>query len=160
MKNFKKISGGFMMVEVIVAISIIVVSVLAAMSVTQKSIFVSRQALHVKEASFLLEEGAESVRIIRDNSWNNIFALNVGTDYYLIFLGQTWTLSSTPSSVGIFTRKVNILNVNRNVSTDDIANLGTYDPGTKLTTITVSWVDGGETLSKTLSFYIMDIFSE
>ncbi|PIP69037.1 hypothetical protein CO033_00990 [Candidatus Nomurabacteria bacterium CG_4_9_14_0_2_um_filter_32_10] len=160
MKNFKKISGGFMMVEVIVAISIIVVSVLAAMSVTQKSIFVSRQALHVKEASFLLEEGAESVRIIRDNSWNNISALNVGTDYYLIFLGQTWTLSSTPSSVGIFTRKVNILNVNRNVSTDDIANLGTYDPGTKLTTITVSWVDGGETLSKTLSFYIMDIFSE
>ena len=160
MKNFKKISGGFMIVEVIVAISIIVVSVLAAMSVTQKSIFVSRQALHVKEASFLLEEGAESVRIIRDNSWNNIFALNVGTDYYLIFLGQTWTLSSTPSSVGIFTRKVNILNVNRNVSTDDIANLGTYDPGTKLTTITVSWVDGGETLSKTLSFYIMDIFSE
>jgi len=148
------------MVEVIVAISIIVVSVLAAMSVTQKSIFVSRQALHVKEASFLLEEGAESVRIIRDNSWNNISALNVGTDYYLIFLGQTWTLSSTPSSVGIFTRKVNILNVNRNVSTDDIANLGTYDPGTKLTTITVSWVDGGETLSKTLSFYIMDIFSE
>ena len=86
MKNFKKISGGFMMVEVIVAISIIVVSVLAAMSVTQKSIFVSRQALHVKEASFLLEEGAESVRIIRDNSWNNISALNVGTDYYLIFL--------------------------------------------------------------------------
>jgi len=160
MKNFKKISGGFMIVEVIVAISIIVVSVLAAMSVTQKSIFVSRQALHVKEASFLLEEGAESVRIIRDNSWNNISALNVGTDYYLIFLGQTWTLSSTPSSVGIFTRKVNILNVNRNVSTDDIANLGTYDPGTKLTTITVSWVDGGETLSKTLSFYIMDIFSE
>jgi len=160
MKNFKKISGGFMMVEVIVAISIIVVSVLAAMSVTQKSIFVSRQALHVKEASFLLEEGAESVRIIRDNSWNNISALNVGTDYYIIFLGQTWTLSSTPSSVGIFTRKVNILNVNRNVSTDDIANLGTYDPGTKLTTITVSWVDGGETLSKTLSFYIMDIFSE
>ncbi|HAS81079.1 MAG: hypothetical protein UR25_C0005G0006 [Candidatus Nomurabacteria bacterium GW2011_GWE1_32_28] len=160
MKNFKKISGGFMMVEVIVAISIIVVSVLAAMSVTQKSIFVSRQALHVKEASFLLEEGAESMRIIRDNSWNNISTLNIGTDYYFTFSGGTWTLSNIPSTTGIFVRKVNISNVNRNVSTDDIESLGIDDPGTKLITITVSWIDGGETLSKTLSFYIMDIFSE
>jgi Tfp pilus assembly protein PilV len=151
---------GFMMVEVIVVISIIVVSILAAMSVTEKSIYVSRQALHREQASFLLEEGAESVRIIRDNAWSNISSLNVGTDYYLTFSAGAWSLSTTPSTIGIFTRKVNISNVNRNTSTDDIASSGADDPGTKLITIIVSSTDGGDTLSKTLSFYLMDIFSQ
>jgi len=147
------------MVEVIVVISIIVVSVLAAMSVTEKSIYVSRQALRIEQASFLLEEGAESVRIIRDNAWSNISLLNAGTDYYLTFSAGTWSLSTTPSTIGIFTRKINVSNVNRNTSTDDIASSGADDPETKLITIAVSWTDGGDTINKTLSFYIMDIFS-
>lgn len=145
------------MVEVLIAISIIVVSVLAAMSVTQKSISVSRQALHTSEASFLLEEGAEVVRIVRDNSWANISSLTNATDYYPVFSGS-WTLSSTPSTVGIFTRTVNVASVNRDAS-DDIASSGTDDPSTKLITITVSWNEGENVVSKTLSFYIMDIFS-
>jgi len=155
-KNFKK---GFMMVEVIIAISIIVVSILAAMSVTQKSIYVARQSLHVSQATFLLEEGAEAVRIVRDNAWSNISSLTIGTDYYPTFSGGTWILSTTPSTIGIFTRKINMANVNRNVTTGDIASSGVNDSGTKLITITVSWTEGGVAMSKTLSFYIMDIFS-
>lgn len=147
-----------MTIEAMVAISIIVVAVLAAMSVTQKAIYVSRQSLHVSQASFLLEEGAETVRILRDNSWSNISGLTVGTNYYSTFSGS-WTLSTTPLAVGIFTRKINIANVNRNATTGDIASTGTSDVGTKLVTITVSWTEGGTALSKTLSFYIMDIFS-
>jgi len=159
-QNFKnKISGGFMMVEMVVAISIIVVSILAAMSVAQKTIYASHQALHVSEASYLLEEGAEATRILRDNSWNNISGLTVGTNYYLVFSGGTWTLSSTPSTVGIFTRKVNIANVNRDATTADISSSGVNDVGTKLVTVTVTWNEGGVGLSKTLSFYLMNIFS-
>jgi len=154
----KKISDGFMMVEVIIAISIIIVSVLVAMSVTQKSVSVARQALHTSEATFLLEEGAEAVRIIRDNSWSDISNLSPGTTYYPIFSG-TWALSASPTTVGIFTRTMSITSVNRDNSTQDIAISGTNDAGTKLITITVSWNEGGEVLSKTLSFYIMDIFS-
>ena len=149
---------GFMMVEIIVVISIIIVSILAAMSVTQKSIYVSRQALHTAQATFLLEEGAEAVRIYRDNAWSNISALNTATTYYPVF-GTSWTLSSTPSTIGIFTRTVNIASVNRNSSTKDITTSGTNDPGTKLITVTVSWTEGGVTLNRTLSFYTMDIFS-
>lgn len=147
------------MVEILVAISIIIVSVLAAMSVTQKSIFVSRQSLHVSEASFLLEEGAEAVRINRDNAWSNISSLNVGTNYYPTFSGGTWILSITSSTVGIFTRTVTVANVNRDATTADIASSGVNDTGTKLITVTVSWMEGGDSLNKTLSFYIMDIFS-
>ncbi|MFA5936945.1 MAG: hypothetical protein WC822_03645 [Candidatus Paceibacterota bacterium] len=154
----KKISGGFMMVEIIVAISIIIVSVLVAMSVTQKSVSVTRQSLHTSQATFLLEEGAEAVRIIRDNSWSDISNLSNAITYYPTFSG-TWTLSTSPSTIGIFTRTVNIANVNRDASTQDIAVSGTNDAGTKLITISVSWNEGGEVLNKTLSFYIMDIFS-
>ncbi|MEK7088992.1 MAG: hypothetical protein AAB913_02590 [Patescibacteria group bacterium] len=157
MKKILK-TGGFMIIEVVIVASIIIVSILTAMSVTQKAIYVSRQALHTSQAAFLLEEGAETVRIIRDNAWSNISALNVGTDYYSVFSGS-WTLSATPSTVGIFTRTINIANVNRDASTEDITSSGVNDTGTKLITITVSWTEGGIVVNKTLSFYIMNIFS-
>lgn len=155
----KNLTSGFLLVEVIIAISIIIVSVLTSMSVTQKSIFVSRQSLHISQATSLLEEGAEVMRIVRDGSWNNITSLSNGTNYYPVFMTGSWTLSNTPSNIGIFTRKINIASVNRDATTADIAVSGIDDPGTKLVTVTVTWIEGAETLSKTLSFYIMDIFS-
>ena len=150
---------GFMLVEILVAISIISVSILAATAVSQKSVYVSRQAFHSAQAAFLLEEGAEATRVFRDNAWSNISVLTVGTNYYPTFSGGTWTLSSTPNTVGIFTRTVVIANVNRDDTTKDISVSGTNDSQTKLVTVTVSWNEGGVTITKTLPFYIMDIFS-
>ncbi len=150
-------TAGFAMFEILVTSSVIVFFVLAAMSVTVKSIQVSRQALRTSEASFLLEEGAEVMRILRDNGWSNIAGLTAGAYYYPTFSGS-WVLSTVPSSVGIFTRTVRISSVNRDANSD-IAVSGTADPGTKLVTVTVSWNEDGQVASKTLSFYIADIFS-
>jgi Tfp pilus assembly protein PilV len=158
MKKIIKKSG-FMAVEILVAISIVTVSILAAMTVTQKSIYVSRESLHITQASFLLEEGAEAVRILRDNAWTNISSLSVGTNYYPSFSGGAWILPTTLSTVGIFTRKVTIASVNRDNTTKDITSVGTDDPGTKLITVTVSWAESGTTITKTLQFYILNIFS-
>ena len=160
MKNFCKTSG-FMIVEVLIAASIITVSVIASAAVAQKSIYVGRQAFHVTEAAFLLEEGAEAVRILRDNAWTNISGLASGTTYYLKFSGGTWTTTTLESdgTIGIFSRKVVITNVNRDATTQDIATIGSDDPGTKLVTVTVSWNEGGTMITKTLPFYIIDIFS-
>ncbi|OGI66465.1 hypothetical protein A3H53_04630 [Candidatus Nomurabacteria bacterium RIFCSPLOWO2_02_FULL_40_10] len=133
---------GFMMVEVLVATSIITVSILATMTVAQKSIYVSRQALHATQAAFLLEEGAENTRIARDNAWSNVTALN------------------SSEQVGIFTRTVVASNVNRDdTSKDIVTSEGTIDDGTKLITVTVSWPEGGIAVTKTLRFYISNIFS-
>lgn len=149
-----------MMIEVLIAASIITASILAAMAVAQKSLYVSRQALHAAQAAFLLEEGAESVRIVRDNAWSGISTLSVGTSYYPTFSGGTWTLSQNANSIGSFTRTVSVVGVNRDDTTKDIvASGGTIDAGTKLITVTVSWPEGGATVSKTLKFYISDIFS-
>jgi Tfp pilus assembly protein PilV len=157
-KSLQKQNNGFMVVEVLIASVIISVFVLAAMGVSQKSISVSRQALHSVQAANLLEEGAEAVRIYRDDAWANISSLIVSTDYYPTFTGGTWVLSAVPNTVGIFTRTASIEAVNRDDITDDIAPAGTDDPGTKLVTVTVSWAEGGVTVTKNLQFYISDIF--
>ncbi len=149
------------MVEILVAASIIAVAVLAVMGVAQKSISISRQSLHNTQAGFLMEEGAEAVRTLRDAAWTNISSLTPGTNYYPVYTSasNTWSLSTTPNTVGIFTRKVTMASVNRDNSTSDISAGGSNDPGTKLMTVTVSWLEGGTTLTKTLTFYITDLFS-
>ena len=152
-------NSGFMVVEILVAASIITISILAATAVAQKSIYVSRQAFHATQAAFFLEEGAETVRILRDNAWTNISSLSAGTNYYPTFSGGIWTLSTTPNAVDIFTRTVSITNVNRDNTTKDISVTGTDDPGTKLVTVTASWTEGGVVITKTLQFYIINIFS-
>ncbi len=150
-----------MVVEILIAVSIITVSVLATMFVAQKSIHVSRQAFHSAQAAFLLEEGAEAVRIVRDNAWSNVSGLVNGTTYYPTFSAGTWTLSTTTSNiVGIFNRSVTVDGVNRDNTTKDIVSSGgVSDTGTRLVTVTVSWQEGSTTVSKSLQFYIMDIFS-
>ncbi len=147
------------MVEILVAASIIVVTVLAVMRVAQKSVYLSRQALHTAQAGDLLEEGAEAVRITRDNAWTNVSGLTAGTTYYPTFSGGTWTLTTTSNTVGIFTRTVKMAAVKRDNTTSDISTTGTDDAGTKLITVTVTWSEEGTTFSKTLSFYISNIFS-
>ena len=154
-----------MVVEVLVAASIITASILAAMAVAQKSMYVSSQAFHTTEAAFLLEEGAEVARIFRDNNtWVNFTTIfNTSSTYYIPITVSSWTssLPTIPSGnlVGIFTRTVTFANVNRNATTEDIVSSGgVFDNGTKLVTVTVSWLEGGTTITKTLKFYIMNIF--
>ncbi len=161
MEGKNKKNKGFMMVETVVATAIIVASMLAIMSVATKTITFSRQSFHATQATFLLEEGAEAVRMNRDNSWtNNIANLTVGTNYCFYFNNTTWILQTSGcTTTGIFTRTVTVANVNRNATTGDIATSGTLDAGTKLITVTVSWKEGGNTIIKTLPFYISNIFS-
>jgi len=158
-KNIYK-QKGFMIIEVLVAASIIAMSVLAASNVAQKSVNVSRQAFHSAQAAFLLEEGAEAVRIYRDNAWSNISGMTIGSDYYASFSGGTWIFSTTPSTIDRFTRKIVVSDVYRDSTSQDIVSSGgVLDTGTKFVTITVSWYQGSVLVSKTLQFYLADIFS-
>ncbi len=150
---------GFAMVEILVATSIITAAFLFSMAVAQKSIYLARQATHQIQAAMLLEEGAEAVRIVRDNAWTNISSLTSGTNYYPTFSNGTWTLSTTSNTVGIFTRKVTLASVNRNLTSGDIViSGGTADNYTKKITVTVSWPQGGQTITKTMMFYLLNIF--
>lgn len=151
--------SGFTLVEVLVACVIISTTVLALMSATSKSIELSSKALRQVQANMLLEEGAEAVKSVRDNSWTGISNLNVNTNYYLAFSGNVWNLSTSPGTAidGIFTRKIIFAPVYRN-ATYDIAQTGTLDPDIEKVTVTVSWKSPGGASSKDLSFYAANIF--
>ena len=154
--------------EVLVATAIITIAVLAATGVAQKSVSIARQSTQNIQAAILLEEAAEGVRIMRDNDWSNISGLTAGTTYYPTFTtlvgsiyypAGTWTLSTTPNTVDNFTRTVVISAVNRDaVSGDIVTTGGADDPGTRLVTATVAWNVGTSTQTKSLSFYITDLF--
>lgn len=154
------------MVEIIIATSIIAVFTLVALNVAQKSVVVSRRAIHSTQAAFLLEEGAESVRIFRDsNNWGNFTGLfDASSTYCLPGTVPNWTSALSTTSpcpkIDIFTRTINVSDVERDGTSGDIVSSGgSLDSGTKLFTITVSWQESGEVISKTLKFYINNIFS-
>lgn len=147
------------MIEAMIVAFIIIASLLVALAVADRSIHVSRLALRSAQASFILEEGAEAVRIIRDDDWDNLGDLVPSTIYYPLFSGGTWTLSETLGTVDIFTRTVTIEDVYRDDTSGDITSSGgTEDELTKLINVEVSWQEGSNSSSKTMSFYLSDIF--
>jgi len=166
-----KILSGFTLVEVVIACSIISIVLFALLSVAEKGLKLSTLALKQAQASYILEEGAEAVKSIRDASWTNISSLSNGTTYYLYYniTNNVWTLNtSTTAPSGYtpdtpiddtFTRTIVFSPVYRNSSTDDIASSGDLDVRTKKVTVTVSWPYFGATASKDLSFYLIDIFN-
>lgn len=158
-KNQKSLTSGFMLVELLVIAAILVILIISAAAVARKAIEVSNRSLHMTQASFLLEEGIEAVRILRDNDFGNVTAPVSPTNFYLEFTGGTWTKSTTPSNIGIFTRHFNIYTVSRDPNTKDIVDVGGVDDaGTSLITMNVSWVEGGENVTKSVSFYLTNIF--
>ncbi len=159
MRKFLKTKTGFALVDVIVAASIISVSLFAFVSVAQKSVELSKKSLYSTEAGFLLEEGAEAVKMIRDGAWTNITGLSTSSTYYLSWSGSAWSLTTTSSTIGVFTRTITVANVNRDANDDITTSGGTLDSGTKKITVTVSYPYGASTTTRTLPFYISNIFN-
>ncbi len=154
----EKLNKGFGLIEVVVGAAIISVSFLGLMSVANLSFKILEKSSNNIKAGFLLEEGVEAVKIIRDSGWNNISSLSNGVNYYLIYNGATWTTTTAPVYVdNIFERKFVLSDVYRDIN-DDIATSGTIDAGTKKITISVFWKEGGSTITQSFSTYITNLF--
>lgn len=170
-KNKNKNNLAFTLVEVLVACSIISISMFALMETAQKGLDLSHQALRKSQASLLLEEGAEVVKSIRDNGWDTkIKDLSLETPYHLFFNTTTkvWVLDTNTVNLvgsipsypidGVFDRTVIVSLVNRDSNDDIVTSGGTLDLGTKKVTVTVTWVSKTGQNSKSLSFYMSNIF--
>lgn len=155
MKNNK----GFGVMEIIVGVAVISISFFALMRLAATSVDVLETNTKNIKAAFLLEEGAEVVKILRDNSWtNNIANLNVSADYFLDFDGTTWKATTTNIKIdNFYERKFVLENVYRNGS-DVISELGVLDPNTKKVTVYVSWQGIKGLITKSISLYIANIF--
>jgi Tfp pilus assembly protein PilV len=170
MINKKKKNLGFTIVEVLFACAIISLSMFALMQTAQKGIQLSNFAIRKTQASLLTEEGAEVVKSIRDNNWATIANLNLDVPYHLFFntSTKTWSLDASSTNLtgcipsypidSIFNRTIVVSAVGRDANDDILETGGTTDIRTKKVTVTTSWPSPGSNSSKSLSFYISDIF--
>ncbi len=153
-----KYNKGFFLIEVVVAASIISVVLILLLGSIQDSVEVSQRSLERTQSSYILEEGAEAVKAIRDAAWTNISGLTSGTTYYLSFNGTAWSLNtSTPDTLGAFSRRVVFADVYRDSNDDITTSGGTIDAGTKKVTITTNWTAPSGSKTESLDFYIANI---
>ena len=162
-KIYNKKSRGFSLIEIVIGAAVMLamwVAVFWCFSVISQ--YAERNTAYVK-AGFLLEEGGEALRSMRDASWTtNIASLTVGTTYYLTYNTTTnlWTSTTTNTFIDSkFERKFVLSSVSRDGSFNVVSSGGTVDTGSKKATVTVSWKNGTATTSQILETYLFNDFN-
>lgn len=156
--NMKK---GVGLVEVLVAVFIFTVILSSLILISNLYLSGATDSLRNTQAAYLAEEGVESLKTIRDNSWDNISSIPTDTEKYLSFstASSSWQVSNSEETVGVFSRSFIINSVNRD-SNGDISLSGTEDPNTKKVNIIVSWNGKNGVVTKNLITYITNITSD
>jgi hypothetical protein len=148
---------GVSLVEMVVVSAVLGTTMLFVIGGVRTSVQLSILSVERAQSAALLEEGAEVVRFLRDSAWTNISNKTVGTNYYPLFTGGTWTLTTTPTTIGEFTRTVVFANAYRDGS-NKFAASGTLDADSRLVTITNQWSTLSGTRTESLTLYISNIF--
>lgn len=152
---------GFGLLEIIAGIAVISVSIFGLAAVMNISLKISEEALKNTKASFLLSEGWEAVKTMRDVSFQNkISPLAVESDNFLDFDGAVWKATSSNIYIdGVFERKFVLENVLRDVNDDIVSSGGALDTNTKKITVSVSWKGRTDTTTKQIEGYITNLFN-
>jgi prepilin-type N-terminal cleavage/methylation domain-containing protein len=157
---------GFGMLEVLVGLTVLSISFFALLSVSRAMLEASRQTSNMIVADYLLEEGIEAVRSIRDRGWTaNISSLSGTTSlaFSIATSSPRWNTTSTAEVInGKYWRSVNIASVKRHSTSKDILTDGSGDDdsNTKKITVTVSWMGVAGTTTKSLSTYLTNYFND
>src|SRR3990167_772789 len=153
--HIKNLKSGFGMLEIIIGVAIISASLFSLIAVAQISLRFVGESTQNAKSGFLLEEGVEAIKFLRDSGWDvNIVPLVVNVSHYLNFNGTNWESTSVNNYIdGVFERSFVIEDVYRD-SNDDIAASGTLDAGTKKVSVLVSWNTRSGTTTKNISTYI------
>lgn len=167
-KNTKN-QKGFGIVEIVIGVSLISVTLFSIFEVSNFALKRSRENENSLKASFLVEEGLEALKVLRDSSWNdNIEPLIADPDKcYFEFDTDTsaWRATTTDIYVdGVFERKFVLSDVCRDINTGDIADCGVSDPNTIKVTVSVSWLaktgTTTATTTRSISTYLHNLFEE
>lgn len=152
---------GTSLIEIIVGLAVISAALLLLGNIAQYSLRAVETSTMRIQATFLLSEGAEAVKTMRDRGWaSNINPLPLDTDRYLEFSENQWKSTTTPETIGTaFNRKFALSSVQRNSSDDIVASGGTADQDTKKITVTVSWNQGSRQFSESMATYITNLFN-
>lgn len=130
---------GFTIIEILIVILIAgtaLGSLFALYTISFKAIGQNEIKL---QAVNLVGEALEITRALRDESWDNLAILTPGANYYPSKSGSNWVINPGIETQGIFTRKIILENIYRDINDNIVASGGTLDPNTKKITATVSW---------------------
>jgi uncharacterized membrane protein len=158
-KNYNQ-ERGLSLVEVIIATAVILIFVVSLVGVHNFYLKFSTSNSDSVSAVMLVEEGAEAVRFLRDNSWSaNLASLSLGADYFLAFSSSGWQISAENTLIdGKFSRRFVLNPVYRSPTGAIVSSGGALDPDSKFVTITVSWANGDTTASKSISIFIANLY--
>lgn len=150
---------GFGLLEIVIGLAVIALFLFGVLAVARLSLRLSEENANNIKAAFLLEEGTEALKILRDAGWQqNIASLAISGDYYLSFNNGQWQADSSNIFIdGLFERKLRLENVYRD-SQDRLAESGALDANTKKASLFVSWRSRGATTTKTISTYLTNLF--
>ncbi len=159
--NRTKSSSGFSLVEVIVGLAIFSTMVATLIGSYILYFQVSVNSPNNLSAMLLAHEGVEVVRVLRDQSWENISMLENNREYYLNFQNGVWSIQEEPVLVGdIFTRVLFIEDVYRDVDDNITLVGGSPDPDTLYLRVEVFWSGVFGDSTRDISAYITNIFKD
>lgn len=122
---------GFSVVEILVAVAIFSVAMVAFVFAFDMLGDVSGHVSDRTQAGLLLEESSEAILVLRDVSWSGFIASStLGSPYTLRWTGSIYQLATTSSSNDTYTRQVTFFPVYR-TATGAIAQSGTLDTDTR-----------------------------
>ncbi|OGD69651.1 hypothetical protein A3I18_01775 [Candidatus Campbellbacteria bacterium RIFCSPLOWO2_02_FULL_35_11] len=153
--NFKK---GTSLIEIIIGLAIISTSFFSVISAYHFFIKVAVRNASETKVSYLLEEGVEVTRFLRDSDWTSFSTLATSTDYHLVFDGGTWKATTTNIYIdNRFERKFVLGDVYRNID-GDISDVGTLDAGARKIDVFVSFPSGNSTTTRSVNLYLTNLF--
>lgn len=88
------------------------------------------------EATSLLREAEEALRVVRETGWSQIL---INGTYHPQVSGNTWLLAPGSEVINGYTRQIVLSDVYRDSNGNIVSSGGTPDPSTKKAEITISW---------------------
>lgn len=162
----QKYKKGIMLVEILVAVFIF--SIVLGILITTNNLYLRGASSNLKlvKATYLAEEGMEALKIMRDTDWSNFSNLKNDVEHYFYFstgASSTWLATSSTfyKNIDSIDRWFILEEVCRNGEDKiDECDIGTVDSDIKKGSVFVSWEDGGEIITKSMSTYLTNIITE
>lgn len=154
--------AGFGLVEVLVAVAIIAITSVSIFNVYMSYLQAELSNVKAVKAAFLMEEGLEAVRLLRDTSWtSNIAPVTASTTQYLNWTGSAWQFVTTPQMIDTFYARTVVFAPVYRDGNNRIASSGALDANTRAFTVSVAWPDDNSALSTTtkqVTSYITNLY--
>lgn len=154
-------SAGVSLVEVVIATSIITLTVVTLVTIYSLVARYSLSNVRAFKATLLSEESAEVLGYLRDESWSgNISTLNINTTYRLFWNGTSWIVTeNAPLLEGKYDVTFELANVYRDSNFNVVSSGGTVDNDSRKVSINIFWREGNATSTKTLETYLFNTFN-